>query len=82
MVSPAHTSRKSRTLRALISEGLGDYTKFVQQHGCGKVIKQNERLHLEKTSRQIKNENRKLVERYFTKPSQKENYIKVLSVMN
>ncbi|MEO8148885.1 MAG: hypothetical protein ABI723_14665 [Bacteroidia bacterium] len=72
----------SAGLQVLISEGLGDYTTFVKMHGCGYVIKQNELLQLEKPTPDIKNENRKLVEMYFTKSSQKENYLKVLNAMH
>ncbi len=72
----------SAGLQVLISDGLGDYTQFVKEHECGKVINTTDMITLAKTSPEQKAKNLQLVHQYFTKASQKNNYLKVLNAMH
>lgn len=68
-------------LSILISENLGDYTAFVEQHLCGKVITTATDFTFEKTTTHQQLENKKLVATHFTKASQKEKYMQLIDAM-
>lgn len=68
----------SAGLQILISPELGDYSTFVKQQNCGQLIENNNNITLQKTTASQRQHNMKLVEQYFTKASQKEQYIKLL----
>jgi hypothetical protein len=72
----------SAGLQILISPELGDYSTFVKQQNCGQVIESSSNITFQKTTATQRQHNLKLVEQYFTKKSQKEQYLKLLEGMS
>ncbi|MEO8762256.1 MAG: hypothetical protein ABI388_11980 [Bacteroidia bacterium] len=69
-------------LQVLISEGIGDFTDFVKQHACGKLI--NESIKIEKIPFAQKAKNHQLALQYFVKEANtnKTAYQKLLSFIS
>jgi len=71
----------SAGLQVLISPGLGDYSAFVAQHQCGQIIERDNKIQLQKTTATQRNHNLYLVNQYFTKAAQTEQYRALLKGM-
>jgi hypothetical protein len=71
----------SAGLSVLISEGVGDFSEFVNQHQCGIII-HNSIPELQPLSEEEKSHNRSLCQQYFSKDSEEiiKAYQKVLSI--
>ena len=72
----------SAGLQVLISPALGDYSAFVKQQNCGRLIENHRNITLQKTTATQRQQNRQLVSQYFTKASQREEYLKFLAGMS
>lgn len=57
----------SAGLKVLISEKLGDFSEFVEKNNCGIIIKNKENINLARVENSIKQINRELSEKIFTK---------------
>lgn len=71
----------SAGLPVVISEGLGDYSQFVETHRCGQVLHSNEPIQLKRADHQERLRLNSLVGTYFTKSSQAQNYKAVISAL-
>jgi len=69
-------------LQVLISEGIGDFTNFVKEQGCGKVFSKG--ISLENVSFAQKTKNNQLARHYFLKESDvnKQAYRKLIDAIN
>lgn len=59
-------------LSILISDNLGDYSTFVSNHRCGKIISNSinkDNIKLDKITKETKDKNRQLADKYFSKKS-------------
>lgn len=70
----------SSGLSVLISDEIGDYTRFVEEHKCGIVIK-NENIALSKKNYAEKLKSNDLARQHFTKLSNKENYFQLIKAL-
>jgi hypothetical protein len=72
----------SAGLAVLISENIGDYTKFVKQNNCGTVVSSGNTISLHKNSIEERNRFITLVAAHYTKEANRENYLKLITAMN
>ncbi|MFI5220501.1 MAG: hypothetical protein ACHQNT_13530 [Bacteroidia bacterium] len=72
----------SAGLKVLISEEIGDYSDFAKKNNCGIVVNEGEKMTPEKVTRDEKLRMITLVETYFTKSSQADNYTKLIQALN
>ncbi|HEX5001799.1 MAG TPA: hypothetical protein VFW78_04835 [Bacteroidia bacterium] len=72
----------SAGLPVIISEHLGDYSDFVREQKCGQVLDGTDEIKINPVSYAEKERLNKLVFTFFTKQSQKENYLRVVSAIN
>lgn len=68
----------SAGLAVLISENIGDYSDFVKNHSCGRLIKNNSTENLTPLSHDEKRKLTQLVMANFTKEAQQANYQKLI----
>ncbi len=64
-------------LPVLISEHIGDYSAFVQQHNCGSLANAVDFTSLKRPSAEAKQHNQSLAEQYFLKKNYTEQYKKL-----
>jgi len=72
----------SAGLPVIISDHLGDYSDFVRSEKCGQVLGDGGEINITPVSYPEKERLNKLVFTFFTKQSQKENYLRVVSAIN
>ncbi len=69
-------------LPVLISEGIGDYTEFVQKHGCGHVIGSDTAFTPVRTGVEMRQRCVGLAEKYFSKDAMKDRYAQLVKNMS
>ena len=72
----------SAGLKVLISEEIGDYSGFTSENNCGVVVIDSMGITMEKVTIDEKQRMANLVEIYFTKSSQMNNYKKLIQAIN
>jgi hypothetical protein len=72
----------SAGLAVLISENIGDYSDFVEQYGCGRIIRNNSTDPLSPLSLDEKRKLTRLVVENFTKEAQNNNYRKLIDFIS